>query len=471
MIKYKKSFEELQQDVEFFQDFLRKRGSYYNVSGLYSLPEYDRKYSLAEIRRNWNNFISLNKGKDVLKNIDFYIHVPFCWSRCSYCSFPSQILKDEKDRDRYLKKIIENFNFFSNVFKGIEFRNLYIGGGTPNIFTEEQLRVFLSALFKNFKFNLTKWRTGTVEFNPNIGGLEKLDLLKEFGFNRVSFGVQSLDEATLFKNNRLPQTYENIQKAVFAAKKAGFKSINVDLIAGFASDTQQTFFDTFSQVAKLRPTGIVIYGLYPPNDNYLKEHFNLNRNEYCDTYYPKTISHFLAKVYEESEKLGYLAKPFDLSDFHWEFRNILNLKNEKLFGKEYGGEFSGFLPASTFGLGPFSRSRIYKTAEYQCSGVVNFFDDDKALFSGRSLNIGDEIIRFVIGSLEKKSAISPKLFQKTFNKGFEDVFPYAIYALNKLGKMKKKNGLFYFYFEKPEEKYIFGSFFVYEAIIRSKVDK
>lgn len=461
---------ELEKQISFFKDFLEKNGYYYNISRLYTLPKYDEKYAASKIKKYWENFIRANKGQEVLGNINFYVHTPFCRSRCEYCSFPSWELKDEKKLDEYVEYLIENFRFFRKTFSKIKFRNIYFGGGTPNILSSAQMEKLFSALFRNFNFvDDPKERIWTYEFNSSVGELSKISLLRKFGFNRISFGVQSFSEKILLFNRRDSQKYETVKKAIETAKKNKFDIVNADLIAGFSTDTPRTFADSFLKLVNLRPTTITVYGLYPPSDKYLASHFKMNYPQYFKTYYPKKIPKLLKKAYDIAGKNGYDARPFGSMDFFWQFNDIRQLKKfnpRKSRGREYGGEFSSSSPSSTFGLGPFSRSYLRGTLEYQQSASQSKFDPEIKIYSGRKLSANDEMLRFVISSMEHGNILRPREFSGIFGKEIIDVFPHAMNALKKKKKMREKKGVFELSFKDSGEKFIFASFFAYESMAK-----
>lgn len=447
--------DKINRKLDYFRQFLERKDYCFNIGRLNFLFDYEQKYTAIAVKKHWQKFIQNNKEKG---SIDFYIHVPFCLSRCSYCMFPSWPLKNRKILDDYINFLIESAEFFSDIFKEIRFRSLYVGGGTPNILSHSQLKRLLNNIFRCFKFQEEQERT--FEFNPLENDLSKIDLLRKFGFSRISFGVQSLNQNALTSNRRDYQTFNSIKNAVSRAKKNKFPIINIDLMAGFKEDTPLSFARSFEKIAKLNPSLIVVYGLSPPSLEYVKKNIGLaNYNDFFKKYYPKKITESLKQARLLAKKYNYDIDNFSLSDFQWEFRKSWLTKNKR---NSYGGEFSAGGPSSTFGLGFFSRAHIYNSLGYQQRSQPGGFDKKKKMYLGRKFFLKDEIIRFIINSIERGGKISCAAFKSMFNKELTDIFPFAILALSKLKKAEFKNDCFVFNFSKPEDKYLSTLFFIEE---------
>lgn len=158
--------------------------------------------------------------------IGIYVHIPFCESKCVYCAFASFIC-DKQAQEKYfevLKKEIENCNFSDR-----EVSSIYVGGGTPSCVSEEKIAGIMDAIKKNF--NVLENAEITIECNPCSASLHKLASYKKMGFNRISFGVQSLDDETLkFLGRRHNKT--QALEAIENAKATGFENISADLLLG-----------------------------------------------------------------------------------------------------------------------------------------------------------------------------------------------------------------------------------------------
>ena len=178
-----------------------------------------------------------------------YIHIPFCNSKCFYCAFTSTCnLKLETGYIISLLKDID-VNYQNNLLE-----TLYFGGGTPSILPIEHVKKIIN------KFNLDKNAEVTFEINPENSNLEYLKSLKNIGINRISIGIQSLQDNILKEIGRKHNSGCAI-KAVNEAKQSGFDNISVDLIYGLPNQTQKLFEDDLVKIKQLGIQHISLYGL------------------------------------------------------------------------------------------------------------------------------------------------------------------------------------------------------------------
>lgn len=178
-----------------------------------------------------------------------YIHIPFCRSRCKYCSFTSFV--DLGLKEDYLNSL--SFEIENN-YKGERLKTLYIGGGTPSILTTNEVYKIIS------KFNFNRNPEITMEQNPDSVDEEYLKNLREIGINRVSFGCQTFNDKILKIIGRRHSSKMAID-ALNWAKKAGFKNINFDFIYGLPNQTIDIFTNDLKKAVKLGVNHISLYGL------------------------------------------------------------------------------------------------------------------------------------------------------------------------------------------------------------------
>ncbi|OSS41566.1 putative radical SAM family enzyme in heat shock cluster, similarity with CPO of BS HemN-type [Desulfurella amilsii] len=168
-------------------------------------------------------------------NLYVYIHIPYCYKKCPYCSFVSyeKLLNTKQNYLSALKKEIENF--FSNNNQ-CTIQTIYIGGGTPSLLKSDELQSILDSLRKNI---VSKDCEVTIEVNPNNANKTYLKLLKEMGITRVSLGTQSFNNKKLQFLNRLHDSKQSFQSVENTLEF--FKNVSIDLIYGFEdfSDFQE----------------------------------------------------------------------------------------------------------------------------------------------------------------------------------------------------------------------------------------
>jgi oxygen-independent coproporphyrinogen-3 oxidase len=189
--------------------------------------------------------------------LSLYVHIPFCESLCYYCACNKIITKHKEraaDYLRYLSKEVELHTL--HLGQGQAVSQLHLGGGTPTFLSDAQLRQLMAMLRQNFDF--VPGGEYSVEVDPRTVTEQRLAVLAELGFNRLSFGVQDFDTAVQKAVHRL-QPAEQVFALVDASRRLGFESVNVDLIYGLPLQTPESFDRTLAQVNRLRPDRIALY--------------------------------------------------------------------------------------------------------------------------------------------------------------------------------------------------------------------
>ena len=189
--------------------------------------------------------------------LSVYVHIPFCESLCYYCACNKIITKHHDRADvylRYLNREIELHTAHCGVGQVVS--QIHLGGGTPTFLSDEGLRDLMGMLRANFP--LVPGGEYSIEVDPRTVDADRLALLHELGFNRLSFGVQDFDPEVQKAVHRIQPT-EQVFSLVASARAIGFDSINVDLIYGLPKQTPDSFDRTLAQVAQLRPDRIALY--------------------------------------------------------------------------------------------------------------------------------------------------------------------------------------------------------------------
>jgi oxygen-independent coproporphyrinogen-3 oxidase len=189
--------------------------------------------------------------------LSLYVHIPFCESLCYYCACNKIITKHKEraaDYLRYLRKEVELHT--RHLGRGQAVSQLHLGGGTPTFMSDEELRQLMALLREHFEF--APGGEYSVEVDPRTVDENRLAVLAELGFNRLSFGVQDFDPAVQKAVHRI-QPAEQVFTLVEASRRLGFESVNVDLIYGLPQQTPESFDRTLAQVKSLRPDRIALY--------------------------------------------------------------------------------------------------------------------------------------------------------------------------------------------------------------------
>ena len=189
--------------------------------------------------------------------LSIYVHIPFCESLCYYCACNKIITKHHEKAEPYLRYLAKEVELYtSSIGIGQSVSQLHLGGGTPTFLSDDELRELMSILKRSFSF--VAGGEYSVEVDPRTVNDERLALLFELGFNRLSFGVQDFDPEVQKAVHRI-QPAEQVFALVASARKMGFESINVDLIYGLPKQTPESFDRTLKQINELRPDRIALY--------------------------------------------------------------------------------------------------------------------------------------------------------------------------------------------------------------------
>ena len=195
-------------------------------------------------------------------SFSLYLSVPFCPTRCSYCSFVSHSVdKAGHLIPTYFDHLCKELVYTSEIAKELNLRleTVYMGGGTPTTLSAEQLDKVLSTVNENF--DVSSVREFTVEAGrPDTITEDKLIAIKKNGATRISINPQTLNDEVLRvigRNHTAAQTIE----AFNLARKVGFNNINMDLIAGLPQDTFESFKDTLEKIILLDPESVTVHSL------------------------------------------------------------------------------------------------------------------------------------------------------------------------------------------------------------------
>jgi len=192
-----------------------------------------------------------------MKELELYLHIPFCERKCAYCDFLSAPA-DLPVRISYIKKLQEEIAYYGAQYGEYQVSSIFFGGGTPTILEGYQLAAILETVKEHF--NITTDAEITVECNPGTLTAGKAEKLVQAGFNRLSMGLQSADDRELQLLGRI-HNFAQFLESYDLARKAGFRNINVDLMSALPGQTLKSWQDTLQKVTALRPEHISAYSL------------------------------------------------------------------------------------------------------------------------------------------------------------------------------------------------------------------
>lgn len=192
-----------------------------------------------------------------MEKISLYIHIPFCVQKCTYCDFTSGPCS-AYDRSKYVNTLIEEIKLQSERLQGVPVHTVFMGGGTPSLLQPEQIERIGQALRDGF--DMTHCEEFTFEANPGTLDVQRLKAWKRIGANRVSMGVQTMDDDLLKLLGRI-HTAGVVRESVQRLKEVGFDNFNLDLMFGIPTQTLSDVEETLREILELKPTHISAYSL------------------------------------------------------------------------------------------------------------------------------------------------------------------------------------------------------------------
>lgn len=204
--------------------------------------------------------------------VSLYIGIPFCPTRCLYCSFVSNsVAKSAKLIPEYIECLKREIEYTADIVKknGNVIESVYIGGGTPTTLSASVLDELFNCVFE--KFDLSKNKEFTVEAGrPDTITKDKLETIKKYNIDRISINPQSMNEQTLKVIGR-NHTPDDIRRAMYLARECGIETVNMDIIAGLPGETVDMFKYTVEEVEKLKPENTTVHTMSIKRSSKLNE--------------------------------------------------------------------------------------------------------------------------------------------------------------------------------------------------------
>ena len=346
-----------------------------------------------------------------------YIHIPFCLQKCKYCDFVS-FCGQEEQYDLYIDKLLTE----ASEYKGENVDTVFIGGGTPTILSVSQLSKLFSGIYKTF--HVCNGYEFSIESNPKTLDNDKLSILKEYGINRISVGVQSFNNNELKAIGRIHDA-ESAYNTINMIKKHGFDNINIDIMLSLPGQTEDSLYNTINTAVQLNPTHISCYSLILEEGTKLYDEYASGIYTAIDEDYDRRLYHTAADLLKNSGYERYEISNFSKSGF-------LCRHNLKYWNcDEY------------IGLGVAAHSYINSRRFYNTSDISqylkgNFHSDDICL-----LNQTEKIKEYIMMRLRLCDGINDNEFFDRFGTYFSQKYFPAINKLISGGFMNKSNNSYF----------------------------
>ena len=326
-----------------------------------------------------------------MKKIGIYIHVPFCLAKCKYCGFHSQGGASEAEQAEYVESLLNDIEEYGRVY-GEEYivDTVFIGGGTPSILPSPYIGEILECIFDCF--TVDEDAEISMESNPKTLTYENLLSYRKAGINRLSIGVQSLNDDCLKALGRV-HTAADFKRNFIMAREAGFDNINMDLMFAIPGHTMEVWEETLDEAIALGPEHISFYSLQieegtPFYDMYRRGEFDQVPDDIDREMYHRAIAKLKAAGYEHYE-ISNAAKP----------------------GRACRHNLKYWSMDDYLGIGP-SASSYMKGVRFAEAPLMEFHEN----------TVEDDMSEFVFTGLRKTCGISFDEFQARYGRKFWEVF-------------------------------------------------
>lgn len=262
------------------------------------------------------------------KPMGLYVHIPFCASKCDYCDFVSYAM-DEEAQKYYLEALMLEIDRYKMKFYDKKFDTLYIGGGTPSVVFNGFIKKLSEKIFSSFCFaDKTEF---TIEINPASFTREKLMEYCQAGVNRISVGVQCLDERLLASHGRF-QTNAQVQEAFALLKESKFENVSADVMIGLPGQSYESIIETLNFLIKHNVKHISAYTMQIEKYTNLYNNIRAGRmkkmsDKKIASLYKKVASELKAEGFKRYEISNYARPCFESkhNKKYWDGTNYLGL--------------------------------------------------------------------------------------------------------------------------------------------------
>ncbi len=340
-----------------------------------------------------------------------YIHIPFCEHICYYCDF-NKVFIEGQPVDEYIQALLKEIKITLGKYPSSTIETLYIGGGTPTALSSTQLETLLAGLA--LLLPIDKNGEYTIEVNPGDLTNEKIQILKSYGINRLSMGVQSFDNELLKKIGR-HHTAEDVYRTVGMIEKHGFDNVSIDLIYALPNQSYSNFKDTLEKALELDLPHYSLYSLILEN----KTMFN-NWARQGNLVFPNQDleGDMFQLAISQMESAG--RKQYEVSNFalpHHESRhNLVYWNNQNYYG--FGAGASGYL----------------ENMRYRNHGPIQHYlaplrKNELPVIEIENLTKSNQMEEEMFLGLRKNKGISTLVFEQKFGLSIDKVYGEVIHKL------------------------------------------
>ena len=359
-----------------------------------------------------------------MKTLGVYIHIPYCLSKCPYCDFYS--VTDSRSQDRYLNALLLHMEDYSAHATGYDVDTVFIGGGTPSLLSPAKISKLLNGVTDNF--SLRHDAEITIEMNPATLKRSALRSLRSAGVNRLSIGLQSVNDNELRALGRA-HTFSQFEECFSDARRSGFDNVNIDLMYGIPGQTHTSLAHSLDTVIGLDPEHISLYGLKIEENTPFFE----RKNE-LDLPDEDTEADMYMRSIERLTKNGY--NQYEISNFSKPGRACLH--NLKYWNCE---EYLGF-GASAHSFFRNHRFAAVRDIATYVEAMEYPSHDVRLISEDYEIRPQERLGEYVMLRLRLKEGVDTDAFAERFGLSFERMFGKYL-KVYVAGGFMEKNGRFY----------------------------
>lgn len=366
--------------------------------------------------------------------LSVYVHVPFCESLCFYCACNKIVTRRHEQGTQYLSYLQREIDLHLSRFDHPQSVNqCHLGGGTPTFLNDEELSALMQMLKKVFVFEAGG--EYSIEIDPRTVDSQRLQHLRDLGFNRLSFGVQDFDADVQQAVHRV-QSYKQVASLMREARTMGFQSMNADLIYGLPKQTPITFRQTISQIITLRPDRIALYGYA-----HLPSRFKPQRRILQEDL-PNAVDkiQMLSEAIQQLMRAGYVYIGMD--HFALPEDALAIAKQQGRLHRNFQG-YSTMADQDILALGVSAIGKMGSTYSQNAKTLEEYYDyldqGQLPIVRGLALNRDDLIRRAVIMAIMCHGELSYESIELSYMINFKEYFKTELQQLEE----KQKQGLVY----------------------------
>lgn len=373
------------------------------------------------------------------RELEIYIHIPFCAKKCDYCDFLS-FPASEEIRERYVDALVKDIRRPDGCIPDLGeareaagreksvVRTIFLGGGTPSLLRERQMERILDAVRQ--AFDVDEEAEITMEANPGTLDAGKLQACREMGINRLSMGLQSVSDGELKMLGRI-HTYRDFLENYEEARRAGFDNINIDLMSALPGQTAKSWREGLEQAAALEPEHISAYSLMieehtPFYKRYGQDRLLLERGE-TPQYLPD----------EEEERQMYAITRECLAQAGYHRYEISNYAKE---GRECWHNEGYWKRTNYLGFGLGASSLLGSCRFRQTEKLKAYLQTGGQPEEVTILSREDEMAETMFLGLRRMEGVSEGEFAGRFCVSMEEVYREPLGEMLQAGLLKKENG-------------------------------